>query len=105
MQEHLVILVTAQSERQARQIAKKLLQNKLAACINFVPVDSMFIWQGEIQEESETLMIIKSRSEVFDELMGCIKLLHTYDTPEIIALPIVLGSGEYLKWINHEVTG
>jgi periplasmic divalent cation tolerance protein len=105
MNEHLIILVTASSDVQARRIARKLLQDKLAACVNFVPVDSMFVWKGEIQEEEEVLMIIKSRSEVFDDLMNTVKAIHTYDTPEIIGMPIVLGSDDYLKWINHEVTG
>lgn len=103
MNEHLVILVTATSEVQARRIARRLLQDKLAACVNFVPVESMFLWNGDIQEEDEVLMIIKSRSEVFDDLMNTVKSLHSYDTPEIIGMPIVLGSAEYLKWINHEL--
>jgi periplasmic divalent cation tolerance protein len=105
MNEHLVILVTATSDTQARRIAKKLLQNKLAACVNFVPVESMFTWKGEIQEEEEVLMIIKSRAEVFDTLMSAIKATHTYENPEIIGLPIVMGSHEYLKWITDEATG
>jgi periplasmic divalent cation tolerance protein len=105
MNEHVVILVTASSEVQARRMARKLLTDKLAACVNFIPVDSMFAWKGEIQEEEEVLMIIKSRSEVFDDLMNAIKSIHTYDTPEIIGMPIVLGSDDYLRWINHEVSG
>jgi periplasmic divalent cation tolerance protein len=105
MHDHLVILVTATSETQARRMARKLLQNKLAACVNFVPVDSMFIWQGAIHEEEEVLMIIKTRTETFDALMSAIKLTHTYDTPEIIGMPVVIGSPEYLKWIDNEVTG
>jgi periplasmic divalent cation tolerance protein len=103
MDEHLVVLVTATSETQARRIAKKLLQNRLAACVNFVPTESMFLWRGEIQEEEEILMIIKTRSEVFDDLMSAIKSAHTYDTPEIIGMPVVIGSREYLKWIDDEV--
>ena len=105
MNEHLVVLVTASSEVQARRIARRLLQNKLAACVNFVPVDSMFLWKGEIQEEEETLMVIKTRAEQFDELMNSVRALHTYDTPEIIGMPVVIGSQDYLKWIDDEVTG
>ena len=105
MNDYLVVLVTATSSDQARRMARKLLQNKLAACVNFVPVDSMFIWQGDIQEEEEVLMIIKTRSEAFDALMSAIKIAHTYDTPEIIGMPVVIGSPDYLKWINDEVTG
>jgi periplasmic divalent cation tolerance protein len=105
MNEHLVVLVTASSDAQARRLARKLLQNKLAACVNFVPVESMFLWKGDIQEEEEILMIVKTRADLFDGLMSAIKTAHTYDTPEIIGMPIVLGSREYLKWMDDEVSG
>jgi len=104
MNDHLVVLVTASSDTQARRLARKLLQNKLAACVNFVPVESMFLWKGDIQEEDEVLMIIKTRTETFDALMAAVKTAHTYDTPEIIGMPIVLGSREYLKWVDDEVS-
>jgi periplasmic divalent cation tolerance protein len=104
MNDHLVVLVTASSSAQARRIARRLLQSKLAACVNMIPVESMFLWKGEIQEEEEVLMVIKTRSEAFDELMNAVKAMHTYDTPEIIAMPVVMGSREYLKWIDDEVT-
>jgi periplasmic divalent cation tolerance protein len=105
MNEHLVVLVTAANDRQARQIARRLLQKKLAACVNFVPVESMFLWEGEIQEEDEVLLIIKTRTDAFDDLLTNVRVVHTYDNPEIIGAPIVMGADEYLKWINHEVTG
>jgi periplasmic divalent cation tolerance protein len=103
--EHLVVLVTASGENQARQLARKLLRRKLAACVNFVPVDSMFFWQGDIQEEEEVLMIIKTRRAAFGELMNLVLEEHTNETPEIIGMPIVVGSREYLKWISDEATG
>jgi periplasmic divalent cation tolerance protein len=103
MNDHVVVLVTASSESQARRLARKLLQDRHAACVNFVPIESMFLWKGDIQEEEEVLMIIKTRSECFDGLMTAIKSAHTYDTPEIIGMPVVLGSREYLKWIDDEV--
>lgn len=105
MNDHLVVLVTATSSAQARRIARALLQSRLAACVNFVPVDSMFLWKGEIQEEEEVLLIIKTRAEAFDHLMSAVKTTHTYDTPEIIGTPVVMGSREYLKWIDDEVSG
>ncbi len=100
--EHLVVLVTAASEDEARRIARDLLERKLAACVNFVPIRSMFVWEGAIQEEAETLMIIKSRAGAFEPLMAAVHALHSYDLPEVIGLPIVLGSREYLKWIDDE---
>lgn len=105
MNEHLVVLITAKDNNEARRIARKLLQKKLAACVNFVPVESMFIWEGEIQEENEVMMIVKTHIDAFDDLMTTVKIAHSYDTPEIIGTPIVLGSREYLKWIDNEVKG
>lgn len=105
MNEHLVVLVTAPSEAQARRLARKLLNSKQAACVNFVPIDSMFVWRGVIQEEEETLMIIKTRADAFDGLMSSIKEAHTHEMPEIIGMPVVLGSREYLNWIDREVEG
>ncbi|MBN1680832.1 MAG: divalent-cation tolerance protein CutA [Anaerolineae bacterium] len=103
METYHVVLVTAQSQTQARRIAKKLLQKRLAACVNIVPVESLFMWQGEIQEEDEVLMIIKTRASVFDDLMATVRDAHSYDTPEIIGLPIIVGANDYLKWISNEV--
>jgi len=106
MQDYLVVLVTASSEDQARQIGRVLLEKKLAACVNLIPVKSMFVWEGKINDESEVLMIIKSTSAVFqDKLIAAIKENHSYQVPEIISLPIVLGSADYLKWISDEVVG
>lgn len=105
MSDYLVVLVTANSEAQARQIARELLEKKLIACANLVPVRSMFVWQGQIQEEAEVLMIIKTTNASFKaQLEAEIKRLHNYEVPEIIGMPIVIGSAEYLKWIGENVT-
>lgn len=103
MNDHLVVLITAKDKPEARRIARKLLQKKLAACVNFVPVESMFIWDDELQEEDEVLMIVKTKTDAFDELASTVKITHSYDTPEIIGAPIILGSREYLKWIDNAV--
>ncbi len=104
MDQALVVLVTASSVDEARQIARGLLESRLAACVNVVPVESLFRWEGAIQHEAEALMIIKTRAGAFDRLVQAIKAAHSYDVPEIIALPIAAGSAEYLKWIDDEVT-
>ncbi len=104
MDQALVVLVTASSADEARQIARGLLESRLAACVNVVPVESLFRWEGAIQQEAEALMIIKTRADAFDRLAQAIKAAHSYDVPEIIALPIAAGSAEYLKWIDDEVT-
>ncbi len=103
MSENLVVLVTAKDKAEARRIAKRLFQKKLIACVSFIPIESMFVWEGELQEEEEVLLIIKTRTDAFDEVATNVKIAHSYDTPEIIALPVQFGSREYLKWIEHVV--
>lgn len=107
MMEHeaVVVLVTAGSEDEARLIARDLLEKKLIACANLVPVNSLYMWDGEMQDDREVLMIIKTQSVVFkDKVIEAIQAKHSYDLPEIIAMPIVLGAVDYLKWIADEVT-
>jgi periplasmic divalent cation tolerance protein len=104
MSDYLVVLVTANSEAQARAIAGELLEKKLAACVNLIPVRSLFVWEDKVQDEAEVLMIIKTTSGVFkDRLEASIKANHSYQVPEIIGLPVVVGSADYLKWISSEV--
>jgi periplasmic divalent cation tolerance protein len=103
MSDALVVLVTAPNDEQARLIARKLLEEKLAACINFVPIQSMYVWEGAIQENAEVLLIIKTRQTAFHDLLAAVKAVHPYDVPEIISLPVVAGSEVYLKWIKDEV--
>lgn len=106
MPEPIVILVTAASEKQAREIAQHLLEQKLIACANLLPVQSLFLWEGQVQDEAEVLMIIKSTSEVFkDKVISAIRAKHSYDVPEIIAWPIVMGADDYINWIADSVTG
>lgn len=101
----ILVLITAPTHEDARRISNTLLEKKLAACVNIVSaVDSHYIWQGEINEEKEVLLIVKSREELFEErLVPAVKAVHPYDIPEIIALPIIMGSKDYLNWIE-EVT-
>ncbi len=106
MSDYLVVLVTASSEEQARKIAGELLEKRLIACANLIPVRSLFIWQDQVQDEAEVLMILKTTHAIFkDKLETEIKRLHSYEVPEIIGMPIVIGSAEYLKWIGDNVTG
>lgn len=104
MNEHLVVLVAAPSLNEARRLARRLLNKKLAVGVNFVHVESMSVWHGAIHEEEEILMVIKTRGEAFDELATIIKTFHPNETPEILALPITQGSHEYLDWINNELS-
>ncbi|MDO8662190.1 MAG: divalent-cation tolerance protein CutA [Candidatus Omnitrophota bacterium] len=101
---HIVILITAKDKPEADKIAKTLIKNKLAACVNIVTgVKSLFRWQGKIDQAKEALLIVKSRKEKFDKIVKLVKSAHSYAVPEIIALPIVSGFKPYLNWINESI--
>jgi periplasmic divalent cation tolerance protein len=99
-----VIMVTAASRRECRRIARHLVDKKLAACVNITqPIESVYRWEGKIADEKEYLMLIKSTRELFPEIKLEISGLHSYHTPEIICLPIIEGSRDYLQWISDSV--
>jgi periplasmic divalent cation tolerance protein len=103
MTEFVVVLITAQKEDEAAEIAKDIVAGKLAACVNIVrDVRSIYRWKGKTEDEGEVLMIAKTRRTRFPDLMKRVKELHRYTVPEIIALPIVEGSDEYLGWLKEE---
>ena len=85
-------------------IANTLLEKKLAACVNLVgSILSFYTWEGDINRDKEMLLIVKSRAELFEsELIPAVQAVHPYDVPEIIALPILMGSANYLSWIDEE---
>lgn len=98
-----VIFCTVPNKDEAKKISRALLNENLAACCSTVDkVSSMFSWNGEICNENELLLIIKTRQELFDKIEAVIKAFHSYNVPEIIALPIIQGSKDYLGWIDHE---
>lgn len=98
-----VILITTATEEEARSIAGLLLNQRKAACVNIVPrVDSLFRWQGKLDSAKESLLIIKARASLLPEIVEMAKKVHSYELPEIIALPIINGSEDYLKWIDNE---
>jgi periplasmic divalent cation tolerance protein len=101
---HILILITVPSQQVGEQIAKALLEQRLAACVNILPqVHSLYLWQGKINSDQELLLLVKSRADLFAErLAPAVKALHPYEVPEIIALPVALGSAEYLDWIDQE---
>lgn len=99
-----VVLVTASSTDEAKNIARAVLERKLAACANLVPgVQSFFWWEGKIEESEETLMVLKTREAAVPELIEEIKRLHSYAVCEVISLPISHGNQAYLNWIEETV--
>jgi len=100
--EALVVYITAPSEEEAAKIAKALVKERLAACVNIIKdIRSIYSWQGKIEDERELLMIVKTRPELFSSLKTRVKELHSYAVPEIIVLPVVDGSEEYLAWLRE----
>lgn len=104
--EYIVVLVTAPSAEVGKQIADRLLDQRLAACVNILPaVRSLYTWKGAVQDDAEVLLVVKSRSKLFQEgILPAVKAVHPYENPEIIALPILDGSTEYLDWIVAETS-
>lgn len=99
---HIVVLVTVPSEEVGMQISSALLERNLAACVNVVaPIQSLYTWEGKTCNDEELLLIVKSQADLFEnQLVPTIQAIHPYEVPEIIALPILMGSKSYLDWID-----
>ncbi|HEV2422674.1 MAG TPA: divalent-cation tolerance protein CutA [Candidatus Acidoferrales bacterium] len=103
--EEIVVLVTCGSAKEARHLSEVLVRKKLAACVNMTvsPIRSVYRWKGKVEAATEVLMLIKTTQKRFGALEKAIQRLHSYETPEIIALPIVAGSTRYLKWLRESL--
>ena len=99
-----VVLVTASSQQEAAAIAQALVTQKLAACVNVFPIHSIYTWDGGVQQDDEWQLMIKTTMDRWDELVQAIQQLHSYEVPELIALPIVQGSSAYLSWMSSMTT-
>lgn len=101
----IVVYITAPNEDEAARMAKALVEARLAGCVNIIRnIRSIYSWQGRIEDEPEVLMVVKTQKSLFEELSKKVRELHSYSVPEIIALPIVEGSQDYIRWLK-EVTG
>ncbi|MFH1228516.1 MAG: divalent-cation tolerance protein CutA [Planctomycetota bacterium] len=99
-----VVFVTVPNMKAARGIAKSLVQSKLAACVNIIPViESLYRWKGKLCEDKELLLIIKTKKAVFGKLADKIRSIHPYEVPEIISLPITAGDKPYLRWLKQSI--
>ncbi len=102
--DYIVVLITVPDGDTAQNIANRLVEEKLAACVNIVKdINSIYYWKGNIENDEEHLLIVKTKIELFDRLTDLIKSIHPYTVPEIIALPIISGSESYLRWIDETV--
>ena len=99
---YIIVLVTAKNKKEAGKIATQLVKDKLIACANIVKdVQSIFSWKGKLEKANEVLLILKARKICFPAIVKAVKKLHSYDVPEIIALPILDGNKDYLKWVGQ----
>lgn len=106
MAEEIIVLITASSGEEAATIAEALVNEHVAACVNIVPeVRSLFFWEGKTQDSREALLICKSRQPLLEKLISRVKSLHSYAVPEVIALPIIAGSPDYLNWVRENTKG
>ena len=100
----IVLFITTADAEEAERIGSALLNERKAACVNIVPrVSSLFWWQDKLDSAQESLLIVKTKASVLNEIVTLVKELHSYDVPEVIALPIVGGNRDYLEWISKEV--
>ena len=104
MSDKKIVLTTTGSQEEARKIARTLVERRLAACVNIVPqIESIYRWQGNVDNAEEWLLVIKTTAEAFEGVRSAIRELHSYELPECICLGIEDGDSEYLDWIARSV--
>jgi periplasmic divalent cation tolerance protein len=98
----IVVFITASGEEEAARIARALVEERLAACVNIIRgVRSIYAWKGSLQDEAEALMVLKTREALFGPIERRVKELHSYEVPEVIAMPITQGLEDYMAWMEE----
>jgi periplasmic divalent cation tolerance protein len=101
---NVVIFITAGTHEEARTVGHTLVERRAAACVNIAPnLTSIFWWQDKLETDQENLLIVKTRASKVEEVVRLVKGIHSYEVPEVIALPIIGGNRDYLEWIGEEV--
>jgi len=101
--EFVIVFVTTSDVAEANRISHALVEQRKAACVSIVPtVSSLYWWQGKMEKSMESLLIVKTLSRLLDEVIALVKGMHSYENPEVLALPVVGGSLEYLDWLDKE---
>ena len=101
----LVVLITCRDKREGKKIARKLVGEGLAACVNLTGLDSVYRWKGKVEETSECLLIVKTSGGRFEKLRRKVREIHSYKLPEIIGIQIGKGDREYLRWLSESTSG
>ena len=103
---YMVVFITTADDEEAQLISRVLLEQKKAACVNIVAdISSLFWWKGKIDSAEESLLVVKTKASLLDDIIELVKEIHSYENPEIIALPILGGSQDYLEWIDKALEG
>ena len=98
------VMTTTETKDQAQTIARHLVENKLAACVQITgPIESTYLWKGQIETSCEHVCLIKTREDLFTRIETAIKSIHSYETPEIVAVKIIKGSADYLQWLEESL--
>jgi len=104
MADYIQVMTTLEKKEDAAMISRNVLEEKLAACVQIIgPMTSTYWWEGKIEEATEWLCVMKSRRDYYDRLEKCIKDIHPYEEPEILAIPVIAGSRGYLDWLDGEL--
>lgn len=104
MTDKVVVLVTCGNEEEAAKIARALVEEQLAACVNIAqPVRSIYRWQGKLTDDQEVLLVIKTTRPLFDRVRRAVEKLHSYQVPEVVCLPVIDGAPNYLEWVTSSV--
>jgi periplasmic divalent cation tolerance protein len=99
-----IVYITTSGILESKAITKRLLEDKLACCVNIIPsIESMYLWKGKIEEDSESMMVVKTKSVLVDEVIKMVENVHSYETPCILEITVNKGSNNYLKWMETEL--
>jgi len=99
--DHFLVITTCPDADSAERLARHLVETRLAACVNILPgIRSVYQWKGELATDVEQLLLVKTRRDVYPQVEAAIRAKHPYELPEVIAVPLAQGSGDYLAWIN-----
>jgi periplasmic divalent cation tolerance protein len=99
---HLIVITTCPTDTEAELLAGTLIDKRLAACVQMSRINSIYRWNGKVESAPEVSLLIKAKSSDYGEIEALIKSIHSYDNPEVVAIPVIAGSPLYLNWIDEE---